>query len=340
MLTVLQVAYPFSPVGPDAIGGAEQIVHQLDVALVRGGHRSILVACEGSVAAGELFVPAAAPQVLDDEARRAAWAGYREAIAAVLRSRRVDVVHLHGIDFMGYLPKCDVPIAATLHLPLDWYPNAVFSLGIRLVCVSASQRRACPPTRSDISVIRNGVSVDRFADGRRRRFSLCLARICPEKAPHLAVDAARRAGVPLGLAGRVFGYGAHEAYFINEVAPLLDRRRRFLGPVGGRRKARLLANAGCLLVPSEVHETSSLVAMEALASGTPVVAFRRGALPEIVEHGRTGFLVEDVDTMASAISASRDLSSAACRAAAREHFTAERMTAEYLRMYDEMRSPS
>jgi hypothetical protein len=82
MLTVLQVAYPFAPVGPDAIGGAEQIVHQLDVALAAAGHRSILIACEGSAAAGELFVPAPLPAIVDDDARRAAWADYHAAIAA------------------------------------------------------------------------------------------------------------------------------------------------------------------------------------------------------------------------------------------------------------------
>ena len=115
--------------------------------------------------------------------------------------------------------------------------------------------------------------------------------------------------------------------------PRLDRRRRYLGPVGFIRKRRLLAAARCLLVPSLVAETSSLVAMEAAACGTPVIAFRSGALPEVVEDGRTGFLVDDVDGMAEAIRRVDRIDPAACREAARRRFSNRRMAAAYLDRY-------
>jgi glycosyltransferase involved in cell wall biosynthesis len=338
VLTILQVAYPFAPVGPDAVGGAEQILHQIDRALVRAGWNSVVIACAGSRIDGTLVPTPALPALLDDTAKHAAWRRHRHTIEEVIASQEIDVVHLHGVDFLEYLPRSKARVLATLHLPPDWYDASVYGLGIRLACVSQHQHAACPASSAEIAVIANGVDLDQFVVARKRRFALCLARICPEKGVHLALEAARLADMPFALGGQVFPYAAHEEYFRHRVAPLLDRRRRFLGPVGLRRKRRLLAAARCLLVPSEVSETSSLVAMEALASGTPVIAFRRGALPEIVEHGRTGFLVDSVEEMAAAIDEAGSLDPALCRATARRRFSAERMTADYLRLYREIAS--
>ena len=171
------------------------------------------------------------------------------------------------------------------------------------------------------------------AHPRKCRFALTLARVCPEKGLHLALDAARAADAPMLLAGGVFPYPAHQNYFRAEILPRLDRRRRWLGPVGFIRKRRLLAAARCLLVPSLVAETSSLVAMEAAACGTPVIAFARGALPDVVEDGRTGFLVDDVDGMAEAIRRVHLIDPAVCRETARCRFSNERMAAAYIDRY-------
>jgi glycosyltransferase involved in cell wall biosynthesis len=167
----------------------------------------------------------------------------------------------------------------------------------------------------------------------KRGFALMLGRICPEKGVHLALDAAHRAGIPLLVAGEVFPYEAHQRYFEDEVRPRLDNQRRFLGPVGFARKKRLLNAARCVLVPSLAPETSSLVAREALAAGTPVVAFPNGALRDAIDHGRTGFLVEGAAEMADAIQACSRLDPATCRAVARERFGAERMIAAYFDLY-------
>ncbi|MGI4975965.1 MAG: glycosyltransferase [Janthinobacterium lividum] len=337
-LTVLSVAYALAPVGPDAVGGAEQILSALDRALVRAGHRSVVVAQAGSAVAGELVPVAAAAGTLGVAERAAAEAAVRAAAAGVLARGGVDLVHMHGIDFAATMPAAGgVPVLVTLHLPPAWYPAGALRPrpGVWLVCVSDAQYARCPPSDALLPPIANGVDVAALGAARHacRGYAVCLGRVCPEKGQHLAAEAARLAGATLLLAGEVFGYPEHQVYFADQVVPLLDARRRFVGPVGFARKRRMLGSARCLLVPSLAEETSSLVAMEALACGTPVIAFPVGALPGIVRDGVTGFLVDDAAGMAEAIGRAGGLDRAACRAEAVARFSAERMSSEYLALY-------
>jgi glycosyltransferase involved in cell wall biosynthesis len=336
-LTVLSVAYPFARVAPDTAGGAEQVLAALDRALVRAGHRSVVVAQAGSRVAGTL-VPVRVPDgEADDAVRRATHAAVRAAIARVLAHEAVDVVHLHGLDFAAYLPPPGPPALATLHLPVACYPPEAFRPArprTYLHCVSASQHRDAPLVPALLPPIANGVDLAAFAAPHvKRGFALMLARICPEKGIHLALDAARAADLPLLIGGEVFPYADHRRYFAAEVVPRLDARRRWLGALGPARKRRLLGAAHCLVVASTIAETSSLVAREALAAGTPVVALDRGALAEAVDHGRTGFLVQDPADLAAAMRAAAELDPAACRAAARARFSDAAMIAAYLALY-------
>jgi glycosyltransferase involved in cell wall biosynthesis len=344
-LTVLNVAFPLAQVRPDVAGGAEQVLRSLDAALVAAGHRSIVLAAEGSHVLGELWkIPATGGRLIDEDLRCALQEAQRRMIRKILQSRTVDVVHMHGIDFPTYLPDPGVPVLATLHLPLGWYAKNIFHLPrpkTYLHCVSRTQERSVPPGVSLLPSIENGVPIDAVsAQFRKRAFAIALGRICPEKGFHLALNAAKRAGIALLLAGELFRYPTHERYFAEEIVPRLDNQRRFIGVIGLRGKHRLLAAARCLLVPSLAAETSSLVAMEALAAGTPVVAFRSGALPEIIEHGKTGFLVCDEFEMGEAILAARDLDPQVCRDTARQRFSLSRMTAAYLAVYAQLAKDS
>jgi glycosyltransferase involved in cell wall biosynthesis len=336
-LTVLNVAYPLAPVGPDAVGGAEQVLTQLDAGLAAAGHRSIVVAQEGSCTAGTLVAVAAEQGAFDEAARRRAWERHRQAIASVLQRWPVDLVHMHGIDFHAYLPPFGVPVLATLHLPPSWYPQEALHPkrpNTWLHCVSVAQNEACPPVANLLPPIENGVPVDDFTVRHAKRpFALMLGRVCPEKGVHLAIEAAKRADIALLIAGEVFPYDAHRRYFEDEVRPRLDARRRFVGRIGFFRKRRLLTAARCLLVPSLVPETSSLVAREALACGTPVVGFAHGALPETIEHSRTGFLVDTVEAMAEAIQLTGGLDVGLCRDVARERFSLGAMMVRYFELY-------
>lgn len=338
-LTVLHVAYPLAPVGRDTVGGAEQVLTALDEALVAAGHRSIVIAAEGSRTAGTLVPVKAETGVLDEASKARAQSRHRSAIACVRRRFLIDVMHFHGIDCHAYLPE-DGPTLVTLHLPLQWYAPEVFARRRRdlwMHAVSRSQHETAPEGAQLCPPIPNGVDIDALDRPHANRgFALLLSRICPEKGVHLALDAAHAAGMPLIVGGQVYRYEWHERYFAEEVLPRLDDRRRFLGPLGFVRKRRFLNAARCLVMPSLAAETSSLVAMEALACGTPVVAFPNGALPDVVEHGRTGFLVNDVAEMADAMRAADCIDRDVCRAEARRRFSLDSMTAAYFDLYSRL----
>jgi len=334
-LSVLSVAFPFAIVSPDSVGGAEQILSALDRALVAAGQNSIVIAQEGSRVAGEL-IPMPRPEgIISEIVRAEIWAHYRAEIDRIQSMRKIDVIHCHGIDYNRYLPRPGAPLLATLHLPVDWYaPEALAPRRPRtwLHGVSTVQRLA---GNHVLPLIENGVPVERLSTRlRKRRFALMLSRICAEKGVHLAIEAAKKADFPLLIAGQVFAYGAHLRYFDEEVRPRLDHQRRLIGPIPFARKRRLLTAARCLLVPSVVAETSSLVAREAQACGTPVIAFPNGALTQVVEQGRTGFLVDSVEAMASAIHDCGGLDPLLCREVARKRFSERRMIRDYFAHYE------
>jgi glycosyltransferase involved in cell wall biosynthesis len=342
-LTVLNVAFPFAPVAPDVAGGAEQILLALDQALVRAGHKSLVLAPPGSRVSGRLLSAPPVPRAITEPSRAAAHARYAEILDEAAGGN-VDVIHLHGLDFLDYLPRAGPPVVITLHLPPQLYPRRAFSMErpcTHLVCVSESQARACPAGGQLPTVIQNGVCLASFyPDASKEDYVVALGRICPEKGFHLALDAATSAGMPLMLAGETFAYPAHEQYFREAIQPRLRTPHRLIGRVGGAAKRTLLAHARALLITSQIAETSSLVAMEALACGTPVIAFGAGALPAIVDHGRTGFLVNSVGEMADAILRVGTLDPGACRSIAEQRFSVDSMTEGYLDLYRSVLSAS
>jgi glycosyltransferase involved in cell wall biosynthesis len=264
---------------------------------------------------------------------------FQAAIDRALARHRVDLIHMHGVDFDQHVLPPEIPVLVTLHLPISWYrPEAWVTFGDRaqFQCVSAAQRRSCPEL-ADVPVIENGVPLPKIRlDREREDFAVVLGRICPEKNVHEALEAGTRAGTRVLVGGHVFPYREDGEYFAEEVQPLLNGdgvSHRFLGPIDAERRQRLLARAKCLLQSSRAAETTSLTAMEALSVGTPVIAYRSGALTEIVEDGVTGFLVDSVEEMADAIRRVHLIRPEDCRAAAEQRFSRERMVHDYFSLY-------
>ncbi len=357
---VLSVAFPYAPIGPKAVGGAEVICSQMEAALPQLDFRSVVVAHADSLPGGRLYPTHIPAGLITDASRAQVEAAHQANIDRALAENDVTLVHMHGLDFSRYRIPAHIPVIVTLHLPPAWYPPSIWQLSgnYHPVCVSQTQHRSCPASAQHrIAVIPNGVPLPEASTLRAEgRYALMLARICPEKNLHAGFDAARRAGMPAMLAGEVFPYEAHLHYLEEQIkprltvttathdprhAPLPDRpSARFLGAVAGEEKQRLLARAACLLLPSLAPETSSLVAMEALAAGIPVIGMAVGAVPEIVEHGRTGFLVQPGEDATLHLSqALRDLpllDRGRCRAAAEERFPLSRMIEAYTRLYRQL----
>lgn len=147
-LVVLNIAYPFAPVGPDALGGAEQLLTRLDGALSHSGHESIVMACEGSVTEGILLATPKPSNVIDTSERHRIHEQYRFTLQSFLEQWPIDLIHMHGPDFYEYLPFPGVPVLVTLHRPVVEYPETIFHLDrpqTYLQCANAAQHHACPP---------------------------------------------------------------------------------------------------------------------------------------------------------------------------------------------------
>jgi glycosyltransferase involved in cell wall biosynthesis len=257
--------------------------------------------------------------------------------------KQFDLLHDESGSFWPFAAQCKLPVLATLHLPRpcdgeNSLRNTAYNGYFN--SVSPTQARSFQDIPNLLGVVQNGIAVEQFPlTTRKQNYLLWMGRICEEKAPHLAIAAAKQAGLPILLAGQVYPFRSHQSYFDREIRPHLandPEAVQFVETPSFRQKLKLLSEARALLLTSTAEETSSLVAMEAMACGTPVIAFRRGAFSEIVSEAETGFLTDTVNEMSKAIVRSGEISSAACRARVERHFTAARMASEYEWLYREV----
>jgi glycosyltransferase involved in cell wall biosynthesis len=354
MLRILYVAYPLLQVHNESAGGAEQILWTLEREMARSGlHTTTVAASSGSRVSGELF-STGEPCTQPDDYERRRTEHEDQIVEFVLRRARegkaFDLVHDHSGSFWKRAAEIDIPVVATLHLPRSFYPAGSFDdvpANVSFNCVSDSQARSFADLDALAGVVPNGIALDCFeaesnvAQENNRRGLLWLGRICEEKAPHLALEIAERAGLPITLAGQVYPFSYHQQYFAREIAPRLQSisDARFISAPSAELKRRLLRESQALLITSLAEETSSLVAMEAAASGTPVIAFRKGAHAEVVREGVTGFLVEDSDQAVLALQNISSINSETCVQHAQKNFSQETMAKGYSSLYDRLVCP-
>ena len=343
MKRILYVAFPMVVVTASVAGGAEQMLWTLEQEMAERGHRTSVAACAGSQVAGKLIVTGSEPQEPDTyEQRRVEHesAVLQEVRRASREGAPYDLVHDESGHFWPRAAEVETPVLATLHLPRPFYPRGAFESippNVFFNCVSQSQWKTFSDVPQVLGAVANGIRIADFppASSPREDYLLWIGRICEEKGAHVAIDVAQRAGLPLILAGRVHAYSYHQNYYQREIAPRVDGRRvRFVDSPSFWEKLKLLRHARAVLAPSLVEETSSLVAMEAGACGTPVLSFRRGAIPEIVRDGLTGFIVNNAEQMADAVARTREIDPEQCHEYVKQNFSSERMADEYERMYE------
>ncbi len=335
------VVPPYFDVPPAAYGGVESVVADLADGLVEEGHRVFLIGA-GKPGTRAEFIPIwdrIVPERLGEPYPEVMHAiAARRAVQRLAAEVGLDVVHEH--TFAGPLNApvyqgLGLPTVVTVHGPVQGDPYRYYAeLGTDVYLVAISQRqRTLAPELNWVGTVHNALRLDTWPFRTRKEdFALFLGRFHPEKAPHVALDAAHAAGVPLILAGKC-AEPLEKQYFEDEIRPRLTGADQVFGVADATAKRDLLSRARCLLFPVQWEEPFGMVMIEAMACGTPVVALRAGAVPEVVQHGVTGLICDTPAELPAALREVTRLNPAACRARVAREFSAQEMARGYERAY-------
>ena len=336
-MRIAQISPLIESVPPKLYGGTERIVSYLTEELVRQGHEVTLFASGDSETTAELVpcVPEALRLAKVDE-----WLPYSVMQLEKIRRRAgcFDVAHFHA-DFLHFpiARSLGTPPVTTLHgrLDLPYYRMLLDEFpDMPLVSISDDQRRLLPAQW--VATVLHGLPADLYSfSSAGGGYLAFLGRICPEKRPDRAIEIARRTGVPLKIAAKVDK--VDEAYFNEAIRPLLKGPGvEYIGEINDSEKQAFLGGASALLFPIDWPEPFGLVQIEAMACGTPVIAWRRGSVPEIIDHGVSGFMVEGIDEAVDAVHNIGSLSRESVRKRFEQRFTVERVAHDYMRVYESL----
>jgi glycosyltransferase involved in cell wall biosynthesis len=345
-MRILHICPLWFRIAPDAPGGIESLLPGLFRALREADCENTVLAVRGSAVDAEV-IPVVDEPMYEQTASGAAWEygpfEQHQLLTALRAAPEFDVVHSH-VGWSGWwlagVPGLGERVLHTQHNPVS--PDMAWFIArhpeLRLTTVSEHQaERLRRAGAKRCHVVRNGLDFDRFPlRGEGKRGLVYLGRVEREKGTDLAVRVARQLRMPLAIAGPMVD---HE-FFAAEIAPQLDDQVRYVGVVRGADKADLLGGAACAMMPSRDEEGFGLVALEAMACGTPVAALARGALREVVEPGVTGFLAKDEEQLAAAVQAAVALDPATIRARAERRFDVAASAAGYLALYREIAAAS
>ncbi len=339
-MKIAQIAPLWESVPPRLYGGTERIVSYITEELVRQGHEVTLFASGDSVTSAAL--EAVCPEALrlkDTIFNRDAPFVLLQEKAFGLLSEQFDLIHSH-LDFMAFplTRRCRTPILSTMHGRLDLPElQPVFREFAEVPIVSISEAQRSPVAWGNWKgTVYHGLPRTLYSyhpwSGNYLAF---LGRMAPEKRPDHAIEVAKRVGMPLRIAAKVDPLDRD--YFRDVIEPLLDHPLiEYVGEITDAEKYDFLGNAAALLCPYDWPEPFGLVLIESLACGTPVLAYRRGSIPEIIEDGVTGFICDDLAHMASVVDQVPRLDRRQCRQSFDERFTVERMVHDYVAIYEQM----
>jgi glycosyltransferase involved in cell wall biosynthesis len=331
------IAPPWVPVPPPAYGGTESVIDRLARGLVRAGHEVLLAAAANSTCPVDR-VPGTEPAADGAPANGGSVTELRHVVTSYAAMADVDIVHDHTMCGPVYRHHpADVPVVTTNHGPFDHTLNPIYrALGnVPVIAISHSQASTADGVRI-AAVIPHGIDVAAVPEGTGTGgFASFLGRMNPDKGPREAAMIARAAGVPLKMAAKLREPGERE-YFDAEVQPLLCSDVEYVGELGEADKLDLVGDSFALLNPLQWPEPFGLVMIEALATGTPVVATPAGSAPEIIDDGVTGYLRKGSAELADALVAAADLDRAACRSAAEARFATRRMVRDHEQLYADL----
>ena len=338
-MRIAQVAPLYESVPPKYYGGTERIVSYLTEELVQQGHEVTLFASGDSKTTAEL-IPIAPSSLRLNRSSTDHLAHHVLMLQRISdEADRFDVIHFH-IDYLHFpLTRMQQwSSVTTLHGRLD-IPDLVPLYNefqdMPVVSISNAQRTPLPQA-SWQSTVYHGLPGDLYSwQTHPQEYIAFIGRISPEKRVDRAIEVARRANVPLKIAAKVDT--VDQDYFEVAIKPLLqDSRIEYLGEIGDLDKGKFLGNARALIFPIDWPEPFGLVMIEALACGTPVVAYNRGSVPEVLDEGRTGFIVNSVEEAVAALERLSSINRSVCRQVFEERYSAQRMAADYVAVYKEL----
>ena len=340
-MKVAMLAPPWIPVPPPGYGGIEQVVALLAAELTERGNKVTLFAAPGTRSEARVLSPLEGPH--PDEIEMSLYEADHVASAFARMDQAdppFDVLHDNcGFTAFAFADRIETPAIHTLHGPFTEETTAFYSRHghkARAVALSRYQAEQAPAELEIVAVIGNPIVVDDFPfSAQTGDYLLWIGRMNEDKGPNRAIAAAKEVGARLILAGPV--QPGQESFFQHEVEPHLDGRIRYIGEVGDE-KGDLYAGASALLMPIRWPEPFGLVMTEAMACGTPVIAFPEGSAPELVIEGETGFVVEDEHGMAEAIARVGEIDRERCRESARERFDVSAVAEAYGRAYEAVSS--
>ncbi len=345
-LRIAMLAPPWIPVPAPGYGGVESVVSTLTEALVRRGHEVTLFCAPGSASRATVInlLSESHPDEIERSLYEVDHVGQAfDRIDLAADGDRFDVIHDHcGFTGLAMAGRIDTPFVHTLHGPFTPETAAFYTHHghkAELVGISRAQLASAPPGLGQLRSIPNPIDLGAWPlTERKGDYLLWVGRMTEEKGPQRAIAAARAVDVPLVLAGVI--QPGQQAFFDREIAQHIDGTRvQFVGEVDGSVKRSLFAHARGLLMPIRWDEPFGMVMVEALACGTPVIAFPEGAACELVIDGRTGFLVDDERAMADAIGQLQRIDARGCRDWVRQHCDAEVVAAAYEGIYRSVASP-